>query len=478
MMERKGIWLAGREQPGRGEPLEICSPYDDAPLWRVDTAAPEDVDAAVEAAYHCFKGETRLMPVHRRAAILNRAAALIEEQAETFAQSLMRESGKPISLCRVEARRGADILRLAAEAARFVGGEVVPFDALAGADGRIGLALRMPYGVVGALSPFNAPINLSLQKVAPAIAAGCTVVLKPAEPTPASVLRLGPLFTAAGLPDGALSILPGRGDTGQALVTHKRVALVSFTGSTQVAQKIQAAIGIKKAIYELGSNAPNIVCEDADLDLAARILVQAGFNSSGQICVSAQRLYLHRRIYDAFLQRFLPLVRELKVGNPADPATALGALISRASLERIEAWVAEAIAQGAKVLAGGERHAGGRNLMPTVLAEVTSGMRVQCQEIFGPVVTVTPFDSDEQAIELANDSVYGLRAGIFTRDLGRAFRYARDIDTGAVNINDGSRFRQDNAPSRGVRQSGIGQEGGRYGYEEYTYLKFIGIKVD
>jgi acyl-CoA reductase-like NAD-dependent aldehyde dehydrogenase len=476
-MKTAGIWLAGAEQSGRGRPLQVYTPFTDTLLATVDTASAEDVANAVDAAHACFKSTMRLMPVHQRVKILLKAAELLAARAEDIARMLVAESGKPITLCRTEARRGTDILHLAAESAKFVTGEVVPLDALAGADERVGLAMRTPYGVVAALSPFNAPINLSLQKVAPALAAGCTVVLKPAEQTPLTVLELGRIFADAGLPPGALSILPGRAETGQALVAHPRVAVVSFTGSSAVAEKIQASIGIKKVIYELGSIAPNIVCVDADLDQAARSLVQASFNSSGQICVSAQRIYVHADVYDAFLARFLPLVDKLKIGDPMDETVALGSLINRDALARMESWVGEALAQGATLLTGGRVHDSGRNYMPTVLADVTTTMKVQCQEIFGPVVTVSRFTTDEEAIALANGTDYGLRAGVYTRDIKRAFRYARDLEVGAMSINDSSRFRQDNTPSAGVKRSGIGREGGRYAYEEYTYLKFVGINL-
>lgn len=476
-MESKGIWLAGTSQPGRGERVEVRSPFSDDLVGLVDTAGPDDVAQAVERAYDCFRSTMRLLPVHRRADILRRAAALLTERAEDLASTLVRESGKPISLCRVEARRGADILHLAAESARFVTGEAVPLDALPGADGRLGLALRMPLGVVAAISPFNAPINLSLQKVAPALAAGCTVVLKPSDPTPLTVLKLGEIFAEAGLPSGALSILPGNADAARELVRHPRVAVVSFTGSSAVAEKIQQSVGIKKVIYELGSNAPNIVCADADLGSAAKALVQSAFNSSGQICVSAQRIYVQSSVYDEFLSSFLPLVDHLKVGDPMDETVTLGSLINPRALERIEAWVEEAVQGGATVLRGGQRHPFGRNYMPTVLANVDMSMRVQCEEVFGPVVTVTPFEDDEDAIRLANESPYGLRAGVFTRDLARAFRYVRDLDVGGMSINDSSRFRQDNTPSAGVKRSGVGREGGRYAYEEYTYLKFVGLNL-
>lgn len=476
-MQRQGIWIGGQERRGRGEPLPVVNPWTGEVFAEVDTASDEDVGDAVELAHATFRDVMRTLPAHRRAAILRKASELIPAWAEDLATTLVQEGGKPIALCRVEARRASEILLLASDAAKTVEGEIVPMDVLPGGEGRLGMALRVPLGVVGAITPFNAPINLSLQKVAPALAAGCTVVLKPADQTPLTVLKLGRLLKEAGLPDGALSVLPGRAATGRALVAHPRVAVVSFTGSAAVGEQIQAAAGIKKVILELGSNAPNIVCADADLDEAARALAQAGFNSSGQICVSAQRVYLHTSVYQAFLDRFLPLVESLKTGDPRDETVTLGALINPGALERIEAWVTEAVAEGATVLSGGTRHTSGRNYLPTVLANVKPSMKVQCQEVFGPLVTVTPFDTIEQAIDMANDSVYGLQAGVFTRDVATAFRIARDLEVGSVWINDASRTRLDNTPGGGVKRSGVGREGGRYSLEEFVTYKFVGLKL-
>lgn len=474
--EERGIWLGGEERLGRGPIVWVRSPFSEEVQASVATASPEDVADAVGLAQSCFKSTMRLTPVHRRAAILMKAADLLTAQAERMAVMLARETGKPITLCRTETRRGHEILRLAAEAARSVTGEIVPLDALPGADGRLGLAVRVPLGVVAAISPFNAPVNLSLQKVAPALAAGCTVVLKPADATPLTVLMLGEIFAEAGLPRGALSILPGSAETGESLVSDPRVAVVSFTGSAAVAREIQRLVGIKKLIYELGANSPNIVCSDADIELAATSLVGAAFNSSGQICVSAQRLYIHEEVYEPFLRRMIELMENIRIGDPMDESVTMGTLISPDALERIDRWVQEAVRDGARVIKGGARHSGGRNYLPTLLTDVTRSMKVQADEIFGPVATVTSFTEDEEAIRMANDSPYGLRAGVFTRDLERAFRYVRDLEVGGVNINDGSRFRQDNTPSCGVKNSGVGREGGRYAYEEYTYLKFATMR--
>ncbi len=477
MRQDTGPWLAGRPAAGRGPAVEIRSPYDDALVGVVQTASGDDVTQAVAAAQRCFTEVMRELPAHRRAQILLRAADLLSAQTEELALLLARETGKPISLARDDPRRGADALRVAADSARSASGELVPMDVMPGGAGRFGFALRAPLGVVAAISPFNSPIYLSLQKVAPALAAGCTVVLKPPEAAPHTVLALGRIFAEAGLPDGALSILPGGPEVGAALVTHPDVAVVSFTGSGKVALQIQRLVGLKKVIYELGSNAPNIVCADADLDLAAQAIVASAYMSSGQMCTSAQRIYAHREVYHRLVERMTPLMRALQIGDPLREDVALGTLINEAAVSRIASWVAEAVAEGATVLEGGQRHPGGRNYLPTLLADVSPRMKVQCQEVFGPVATITPFDSDDEVLALANASDFGLRAGVFTRDLARALLYARRLEVGGLSINDSSRFRQENAPSSGIKGSGIGQEGGRYGYEEFTHLKFVSMRL-
>lgn len=472
---QRGIWLAGNEVPGRGQVMEIRSPYDRQVVARVATAGEADVADAIESAERAFHEHLRTMPAHRRAAILQKAAQLLEERADELAQILALEGGKPISLARAEARRGKDILLLAAEAARNLRGETVPLDALAGGEGRWGFAVREPLGVAAAISPFNAPINLSLQKVAPAIAAGCTVVLKPAEQTPLTVLALGELFQLAGLPDGALSILPGTAVAGRALVTDPRVAIVSFTGSAAIGEQIKSIAGLKRVVLELGANSPNIVCADADLDLAADALAQAGFASSGQICVSAQRIFVQEPVYEQFVERLVAAAGRLKVGDPLDESTRIGPIIDERSLARIESMVAEAVTAGARVRCGGRRQ--GPSYLPTVLEAVSPNLRVQCEEIFGPVVTVTPFTTAEEAIAAANDSPYGLQAGVFTRDISLALKFARDLYCGSIWINDSSRYRQDNMPFGGVKHSGIGKEGIPYAVEEFTYTKFVGVRL-
>lgn len=474
-MEPRGLWLAGREAAGNGPLATVTDPYTGEAIASLRTATAADVGQAVASAAACFRQTMRRMPAHQRAGILRRAADLSDERAEELAGTISREGGKPIRFARGEARRVSEIFRFAAEEARRVGGEVIPMDAAPGGEGRLGMTWRVPLGVVAAISPFNAPLNLSVQKVAPAIAAGCAVVLKPSEATPLTALAIGRLMTDAGAPPGACNVIIGGADVGAALVTHPEVAMISFTGSAAVGEQIRASARFKKVLLELGSNAPNIVCASADLDWAAQAIAEAGFHSSGQICISAQRVYVQRPVWDEFIPRLLRRVGELRVGDPRDPQTDVGPLINRAAVERIAAWVEEAVAEGARVLAGGQ--ARGPHILPTVLAQVTPRMKVVCQEVFGPVLTVSPFDTVDEAIALANDSVYGLQAGVFTHDINEGFQIARELEFGSVWMNDASRYRQDNTPFGGFKQSGIGREGVHWAVEEMTESKFVGIKL-
>ena len=471
----RGYWIDGREEQGSGEDARVTAPYNGEVIAEFKWTTPKDVNKAVASSVHCFRNTMKRMPAHERAAILRRAADLADERAEELAQIICWEGGKPIRFARAEAKRVSEIFRFAAEEARRLGGEIVPMDASPGGEGRMGFALRVPLGVVAAISPFNAPLNLSVQKVAPAIAAGCTVVLKPSKATPLTALAIGKLMTDAGAPPGACNVITGGRDSVSALVKHPDVSVVSFTGSTTVGEQIRAVASYKKVLLELGSNAPNIVCPSADLDAAAKAIVQAGFHSSGQICVSAQRVYVHESIWEEFMIRLLDEVAKLKVGDPRDPETDVGPLINREAVERIAAWIDEAVSQGAQILAGGTSE--GPHVMPTVITGVKQDMKVVCQEIFGPVITVSSFKEIGEAIDLANDSIYGLQAGVFTRDVNEAFLFARELEYGSIWINDASRYRQDNTPFGGFKQSGLGREGVHYAVEEMTETKFVGLKL-
>jgi acyl-CoA reductase-like NAD-dependent aldehyde dehydrogenase len=416
------------------------------------------------------------MPSHQKAAILWRAAELLERRSERFVECLALEAGKPVKDGAAEVQRGVQLLKFAAEVSKTRTGELVNMDAAVGGENRIGFVQYVPLGVVAAIAPFNFPLNLVLHKLAPAFAAGNTVVLKPAEKTPLTSLMLAEIFEQAGLPEGALNVVLGKGsEIGDALITDERIEKITFTGSVPVGLNIQRKAGLKKLTLELGSNSPNLIFGDADLYAAAQALIRGAFAYSGQVCISAQRIYVHEDVYQPFLDIFLPLVNRLKVGDPMDPATDIGPMISEADAERTEAKVKEAVAQGARLLTGGVRR--GAVFHPTVLTSVERNMAVVCEELFAPVVSVIPFRTEEEAISMANDSEFGLQAGLFTADINRAFRVADALETGGVWINDISTYRQDNYPYGGVKMSGIGKEGVKYAVEEMSAKKFIGLKL-
>lgn len=474
-MERWGLWIDGREVEGEGGWRVLRSPYDGSPIAEVAVAGPADVKAAVDGAQAAFAGPLKKLTAHDRAQILRRAAEGLTRARDEMVATMAREAGKPIKDCRVEVTRGPEVFELSADAARHLTGEVVPMDASSRGAGRFGFAMRVPVGIVAAIGPFNAPLNLVSQKVAPALAAGNACVLKPSSQTPLTALRLGRILQEAGLPDGALNVVTGPGGTvGDPLVTDPRVRMVTFTGGTEVGRHLTEVAGVKKMALELGSTAPNIVCADADVAAAARALARAGFTAAGQACIAAQRLIVHRSVWDAFLGTLIPAVEALRMGDPMDEATDVGPMIAPAELQRIVAWIDEARAQGARILTGG--HAEGTALQPTVIADVTPRMKVFCEECFAPVVTVSPFDTDDEAIALANDSEFGLQAGVFTHSIERMLRYAEGLDFGSLWINEVSRFRQDNYPFGGMKMSGIGREGLPYAALEMTELKFVGIR--
>jgi acyl-CoA reductase-like NAD-dependent aldehyde dehydrogenase len=474
-VERWGLWIDGREVEGEGGWRVLRSPYDGSPIAEVAVAGPNDVRAAVGAAQAAFEGPLRRMSAYDRSAVLRRAAEGIAAARDAMVATMAREAGKPIRDCRVEVTRGPEVFELSAEAAKRLTGEVIPMDASSRGAGRFGFALRVPVGVVAAIGPFNAPLNLVSQKVAPALAAGNAVVLKPASQTPLTALRLARILQEAGLPDGALNVVVGPGGSvGDPLVADPRVRMVTFTGSLEVGRHLTEIAGVKKLALELGSTAPNIVCADADVAAAARALARAGFTAAGQACIAAQRLIVHRSVWDEFLAAFTPAVEALRMGDPMDEATDVGPMIAPSELERILAWIDEARRGGARILTGG--HAEGTALAPTVVTDVTPDMRLFRDECFAPVVTLSPFEEDAEAVALANDSVFGLQAGVFTRSIERMLLYAEGLEFGSLWINDVSRFRQDNYPFGGVKQSGFGREGLPYAVLEMTELKFVGVR--
>lgn len=475
-IENWGLWIGGKNYRSKsGRVTQVINPYTGRVIADVAVASPEDVDAAISSALKTFHETTKHTPSHKVSDVLYKASRLIDELSEDFARTISLEAGKPIRESRAEVSRAVQVFRLAAEEANRLNGELVPIDAVAGSGTRFGFVVREPIGVIGAITPFNFPLNLVVHKVAPALAAKNTVVLKPAEKTPLSSLKLARVLHESGLPKGAFNVIVGSGrEVGEMLVQDERVRMITFTGSVPVGKEIKEKSGLKKVTLELGSNSPNIVCADADIDSSAKALIVASFAYAGQVCISAQRILVHEDVMKKFLKTFIELVKNLKIGDPLKEDTDMGPMISEGDALRAGEWVDEARSQGAKVLVGG---AGEKNVyQPTVLANVKPGMKVVCQEVFAPIVSIIPFKTREDAVAMANDSTFGLQAGVFTRDINTAFYFAHSLEAGGVWINDSSVYRQQNAPYGGVKMSGLGREGVKYTMEEMSELKFIGIK--
>ncbi|HEY2937508.1 MAG TPA: aldehyde dehydrogenase family protein [Gaiellaceae bacterium] len=462
------LYLAG-EWVETGDSFEVRSPYSGAVVATVARAGADEARRAVDAAERAMRDP---LPPWRRADILERISQLLRERAEELAQTICAEAGKPLKAARVEAARAVNTYALAAGEARRLTGETVPIAGTQPGEGHAAWTLRLPIGVVGAITPFNFPLNLVAHKLAPALAAGCAVVHKPASQTPVSALRLAALSDEAGLPAGWLSVLPGRaGEVGDVLVEDGRVRMLTFTGSAEVGWEIRSRAARKKVALELGNASPVLVEADADLDLATSKVATHAFSYAGQTCVSVQRVYVQRELVDDFLARLVPKVEALHVGDPADEATDVGPVIDGASRERIRAWIDEAVAAGAEVVTGG---AGETALLrPTVLRGVTPEMKVCSQEVFGPVCSVIPYDSLEEALEQANSTEYGLQAAIFTRSIEPAVRAAAGLEFGSVMINEAPEWRVDQMPYGGTKASGNTKEGPAYTIREMTEERLV-----
>ena len=453
--------------------MAIVSPYSGAVVDRVPAASAQDAEQALKAA---VKGAAAMagLSAYERSHILERAAEALAAAAEDLAVTISQEEGKPLTEARGEVNRMPDFLRLCAFEGAQMRGETLPLDAHVGAKGKLGFTLRQPCGVVVAITPFNYPLLLVLHKVGPALAAGNAVILKPATTTPLTALKLTRLLLEAGLPEDGLQCITGSGALlGPLLCADARVRKISFTGSTTVGEQITRVVGVKKLSLELGSNAPLVVLPDADLEVVAAATAVGGYVNAGQVCISTQRVLVQRRVYADFLDALKPRVEGLQVGDPLAAGTQLSAMISETEAQRVVAWVDEAVAQGARMVTGGQRH--GAVMAPTIVADVNPEMRISCDELFGPVVAVTPVDGLDDALRLANDSRYGLSAGIFTSNIVDAMRFAREAASGNVHINWTPLWRADFMPYGGFKGSGIGKEGPRYAIEEMTELKTVVI---
>jgi glyceraldehyde-3-phosphate dehydrogenase (NADP+) len=466
--------LIGGEWVDKDRKTEVRNPFDGSVIDTVPSADASDVDRAVEIACRGLE-IMRDMPRHQRGSILRKASDLIRERSEDFARTISMEVGKTIREARIEVGRTASIFQIAAEEANRIRGETLPLDAIPGAENKVGYYERVPVGVIGAITPFNLPMSLASHKLAPALAGGNSVVLKPATITPLADLKLGEVLLEAGLPPEALSIVTGEGaGVGGALISHPRIRMISFTGSREVGMGIGARAGYKKVLLELGGNAAVIVCPSANLDDVG-LIARGGFSLAGQVCISVQRVLVFREIHDRFIERLAAEIGKLKVGNQLEEDTDVGPMIGLAVAKRTKEWVDEAVAAGGRLVMGGT-HAG-TLFQPTVIDNPPTNVRASAEEIFAPVVVVHEVDSLDQAINIANDSDYGLQAGIFTADLHEAFEAIKRLDVGGITVNEVPTYRSDLAPYGGMKESGMGREGVRFAIEEMTEPKSVIFKL-
>ena len=462
--------LIGGEWIETGESIDVRSPYSGDVVGRVAKAGAREACQAVDAAERAMREP---LPAHKRAEILVKVAAALGRRHDEVARLISDEAGKPMKAARVEAQRAMSTYTFAAVEARKLAGEMVPMDAAQAGTGKLAFTLRRPVGIVGAISPFNFPLNLVAHKLAPALAAGCAVVLKPASQTPLSALLLAELEQEAGLPPGWLNVVVGpASELGDVLVEDERVKLITFTGSSGVGWGLRERAHKKRVNLELGNATPVIVAADADVSLAATKVAQNGFSFAGQSCISVQRVYVERSAYDTFVAALIPLVESLKLGDPAEEDTDVGPVIDPDARERILEWIR---ASSGEVLTGGDLD--GELIRPTVIANPAREDKVSCEEVFGPVCTVTAVDSVDEAIELANGTRYGLQAGIFTSSIANALTAAQRLEFGGVTVNEAPTFRSDQMPYGGVKDSGNTREGPHYAVREMTEERLVVVEL-
>lgn len=475
-MAARKLLINGRWVGAEGGIREKLSVRDGRLLAEIGQASEEQVREAIAAARATFRESYRKTPAYMRFELLSAISKGIGERAEEFIQLLAEEVGKPCGAAMAEVQRAQSTFLLAAEEAKRQYGEIVPMDLLRGSEERIGLSLRQPIGVVAAITPFNYPLNLVAHKLAPALAVGNTVVLRPTAEAPLTALLLAEVMVEAGAPVGVLNVVPCSTAVADVLLTHEDVAMISFTGSGPVGKHIRERAGLKRVALELGSNAANIVTASASLDAAVAAITRGGFQYAGQSCISAQRIYVHESVYDAFAEKLVAAVGALRVGDPLEDGVEVGPMIAESAAQRAVEWIEEAVSDGAEILAGGSRQ--GAYLQPTVLARVSPSMRVVCEEVFAPLVALLPYQSFPSMIDEINGSRLGLNHGVFTHDLSEAMYAIRELEVGGVIVNDVSTYRADHMPYGGVKESGVGREGLRYAMEEMTELKFAVINAD
>ncbi len=473
MVKQYPFIIAGKQRKS-DEIVEVRFPYNNEVVAEVFQASDADLEEAVQSAVKGFE-ITRKLPSHKRSQILYNLLALMEKHLEDLVSALAMEGGKTQNVARGEASRAMETVRVAAEEAKRVGGEIIPIDWTEAGEDRWGIVKRLPLGPVLGIAPFNYPLNLACHKLAPAIAAGNSFILKPASATPLSGLILGELVLEAGFPPEAFSVVTCRGSKAEKLVADPRIAYFTFTGSSEVGWHLKSVSGRKRVGLELGGNAAAIVHEDANIPYAVSRIANGGFTNAGQNCISVQRVLIHRPVYDQTLELLLERIREMKVGDPRDPEVVVGPMIDKWAAKEAFEKVQEAVDQGAKIALGG--HCEGTMFEPTVLLNTTPEMKVNNTEMFAPVITVTPYEDFDEAIKLANDTDFGLQSGIFTQNMNRILRAFEEVEVGGLQVNDVSTFRVDQMPYGGVKGSGIGREGPRYVIEEMTEMKLMVINL-
>lgn len=463
-----GVWRKSSQKK------EVKNPYNNKIVAQVCYAEEQDLEDAVISSQKAFE-ITKKIPAYKRAEILQNIVHGLEQRLEEIARIITLEAGKPIVDSRNEVKRAINTFQTASEEAKRMEGEVIPLDLMQGSENRFGIVRRFPIGPILGITPFNFPLNLVAHKVAPAIASGNTIILKPAPKTPVTALLLAEIVSEAGIPAGALNVIPCSNPLAEKLVTDERIKKLSFTGSAAVGMKLKAMAGMKKVTLELGGNAGVIVHSDAATDYAAQRCTVGAFSYAGQICISVQRIYVHKDVYGEFVERFLSNVKNLKQGDPMDESTNIGPMIEEGASKRTEAWLGEAVNDGAKVLVGGQRN--GNFFEPTILLNVKPSMKVCSNEVFAPMVTIEQYEQFEDAVSMINNSLYGLQAGVFTRDIKNIFLAYNELEVGGVIVNDIPTYRIDQMPYGGVKMSGFGREGIRYAIEEMTELKLLAINT-